>query len=114
MKKYFRMLCVAALPFALLLPLSAQQQMGGITSKQADDIISELRQMKVLLQQQASLLQQLAQKGTPQVEPMPTRAKLNLEGFQMLGVKSAPLTMRITGCAPPARQNTIRKAGTRL
>jgi protein-disulfide isomerase len=94
MKKYLQLSCAAALSLALVLPLTAQQQNGGISSKQADDIITELRQMKVLLQQQAALLQVLAQKGAqPQPEPPPTRAKLNLEGFQMLGVKSAPLTM---------------------
>ena len=93
MKKCLQLFCAAVLSVALLLPLRAQQQNGGISSKQADDIIAELRQMKLLLQQQAALLQQLAQKGAPQAEPAPTRAKLNLEGFQMLGVKTAPLTM---------------------
>jgi protein-disulfide isomerase len=94
MKKYLQLSCVAVLSLALVLPLTAQQQNGGISSKQADDIITELRQMKVLLQQQAALLQVLAQKGAqPQPEPPPTHAKLNLDGFQMLGVKSAPLTM---------------------
>jgi protein-disulfide isomerase len=94
MKKFFTIVCVPVLSLALLLPLSAQQQNGGISSKQADDIISELRQMKLLLQQQAALLQQLAQKGqAQQPEPPPTHAKLNLDGFQMLGVKTAPLTM---------------------
>jgi len=94
MKKYFRFFGAAAVSLALLLPLSAQQQNSGISSKQADDIINELRQMKLLLQQQAALLQQLAQKGqAQQPEPPPTHAKLNLDGFQMLGVKTAPLTM---------------------
>ena len=94
MKKFFQFPGAAVLTLVFLLPLSAQQQQnGGISSKQADDIIGELRQMKLLLQQQAALLQQLAQKGQPQPEPPPTRAKLNLDGFQMLGVKTAPLTM---------------------
>ena len=93
MKKCLQLSCAAVLSVALLLPLRAQQQNGGISSKQADDIIAELRQMKLLLQQQAALLQQLAQKGAPQPEPPPARAKLNLDGFQMLGVKTAPLTM---------------------
>jgi protein-disulfide isomerase len=92
MKKYFPVFCAAVLSLALLLPLSAQQN-GGISSKQADDIINELRQMRLLLQQQTALIQQLAQKGQAQPEPPPTRAKLNLDGFQMLGVKTAPLTM---------------------
>ena len=96
MKHFFRLSGAAALAVTLLLPLSAQQQSDGISRKQADDIIAELRQMKLLLQQQASLLQQLAQRGpaaAPQPEAPPTRAKLNLDGFQMLGVKTAPLTM---------------------
>ena len=93
MKKYFSVFCAAVLSVALLLPLSAQQQNNGISSKQADDIINELRQMRLLLQQQATILQQLAQKGQAPAEPQPTRAKLNLDGFQMLGVKTAPLTM---------------------
>jgi len=83
----------AVLSAALLLPLAAQQH-EGMTQKQGDEIVNELRQMKLLLQQQAALLQQLAQRGqAPQPEPTPTRAKLNLDGFQMLGVKTAPLTM---------------------
>lgn len=85
MKRSFRFLRSAALPLALLLPLGAQQNNEGITRKQADDILNELRQIKQLLQQQGA-------KAAPQEAP-PQRAKLNLEGFQMLGVKTAPLTI---------------------
>jgi protein-disulfide isomerase len=95
MKKCFRYIRTAALPLALLLPLAAQQpapqqpaaqQTEGITRQQADQILNELRQIKLLLQQQAV-------KAAPPEPPPPARAKLNLEGFQMLGSPSAPLTM---------------------
>jgi protein-disulfide isomerase len=87
MRMYFRFLKMAAvLPIAMALPLAAQQQQNdGITRQQADQIIEELRQIRTLLQQQGA-------KGAPQ-EPQPARARLNLEGFQMLGAKNAPLTV---------------------
>lgn len=88
MKKFLRYGIVAALPLALWMPLGAQQT-EGITRKQADDILNELRQIKQLLQLQ---LQQNA-KAAPQEPAAPARAKVNLEGFQMLGSKSAPMTM---------------------
>ena len=95
MKKYLRFSIAAVLGLALWLPSGAQAQNDGMTRKQADDILTELRQMKLLLQQQAALLQQLTQRtqAAPQPEPPPTHAKLDLSGFQMLGVKTAPLTM---------------------
>ncbi len=94
MKMCFPYACGAILPLALLLPLAAQQPNDGISRTQADEIINELRQMKLLLQQQAALLQQLATRGqAPAVEAPPARAKMNLDGFQMLGVKTAPLTV---------------------
>jgi protein-disulfide isomerase len=79
----------AALPLVLLLPLTAQnskkdtKQDTGITSQQADQILDELRQIRQLLQQQA-------EKNVP---AGPARAKLDLQGFPMLGSKDAPLTL---------------------
>jgi protein-disulfide isomerase len=84
--KRFRL---AALPLILLLPLGAQdakkqpKKDTGITSDQADQILEELRQIHQLLQAQA-------EKNGP---PQPSRAKLDLSGYQMLGSKSAPVTM---------------------
>jgi protein-disulfide isomerase len=72
-----------ALPLALLVPLAAQDQ--GITRQQADQILNELRQIRQLLEKQ--------QAAKPQEPAAPTRATLNLEGFQMLGSKGAPITM---------------------
>jgi protein-disulfide isomerase len=80
---------LAALPLALCIPLAAQvpTNVEGITRQQANDILNELRQIKQLLQQQ------LTAKAVPQEPPPPARAKVNLDGFQMLGSKNAPLTM---------------------
>jgi protein-disulfide isomerase len=92
MKTCFRYAKLAALPLALLLPLSAQQKQAaqpeqGITRQQADEILNELRQIRQLLQQQAS-------KAPAQPQPdEPQRATLDLHGYQMLGSESAPLTM---------------------
>jgi protein-disulfide isomerase len=58
----------------------------GITRQQADQILNELRQIRQLLEKQQ------AQAPRPQ-EEQATRAKLNLEGFAMLGSKEAPLTI---------------------
>lgn len=93
MKLYFRYVTFAALPLMLLLPLSAQSSKKdskkdtGITSDQADQILDELRQIRQLLQQQTQLL---AEKNKPAA---PSRAKLDLAGFQMLGSKDAPVTL---------------------
>jgi protein-disulfide isomerase len=81
---------LAALQLALWMPLAAQVPVikdEGITRKQGEDILNELRQIKQLLQQQ------LTAKAVPQEPPPPARAKVNLDGFQMLGAKNAPLTM---------------------
>jgi protein-disulfide isomerase len=89
MKTRFRLLPAALLPLAVLFPAAAQQsspqQSEGITRKQADDILSELRQIRQLLQQQNA-------KNAPQ-EPQVQRAKLALDGVPMLGVKTAPVTI---------------------
>jgi protein-disulfide isomerase len=93
MNYIFRYARFAALPLVLLLPLAAQdtkkdskkdtKKETGITSEQADQILDELRQIRQLLQQQA-------EKNAP---PAAVRAKLDLQGFQMLGSKDAPVTL---------------------
>lgn len=82
MKSFFQYTKLAALPLALLLPLGAQEQ--GITRQQADQILNELRQIRQLLEKQGA--------KEPEKEQI-TRAKLNLQGFAMLGSKEAPLTV---------------------
>ena len=82
MNQYFRYVKFTALALAVLLPLGAQEQ--GITRQQADQILNELRQIRQLLEKQGA-------KEQPKEEI--TRAKLNLEGFAMLGSKEAPLTV---------------------
>jgi protein-disulfide isomerase len=76
------------LPLALLLPLGAQDagKDAGITRQQADQILNELRQIRRLLEKQQV-------KAPPAQEEQAARAKLNLEGFAMLGSKEAPLTI---------------------
>jgi protein-disulfide isomerase len=88
MKKFLRYASFAALLLALLLPLAAQDapKDEGITRQQADQILNELRQIRQLLERQQ------AQPPRPQ-EEQPIKAKLNLEGFVMLGAKEAPLTI---------------------
>jgi protein-disulfide isomerase len=88
MKKFLRYASFAALPLALLLPLGAPgaTKDQGITREQADQILNELRQIRELLEKQQAKAPQ------PQGEHA-NRAKLNLEGFAMLGSKQAPLTI---------------------
>jgi protein-disulfide isomerase len=88
MKKFLRYASFAALPLALLLPLGAQDapKDEGITRQQADQILNELRQIRQLLERQQP------QPQRPQ-EEQPVKAKLNLDGFVMLGSKQAPLTI---------------------
>jgi protein-disulfide isomerase len=88
MRKFLRYASFAALPLALLLPLGAQDagKEEGITRQQADQILNELRQIRQLLEKQ--------QAKAPQAQEEPVlKAKLNLEGFAMLGSKEAPLTV---------------------
>jgi protein-disulfide isomerase len=81
--KYLTLLALAVpLCAPLSVPLAAQDQ--GISRQQADQILNELRQIRQLLEKQ-----QAAAKGPNE----PSRATLNLEGFQMLGSKNAPITM---------------------
>ena len=88
MKQFFRYARFAALPLALLLPLGAQDagKDQGITRQQADQILNELRQIRQLLERQQA-------KAPQDRDEQATRAKLNLEGFAMLGSKEAPLTI---------------------
>jgi protein-disulfide isomerase len=81
----FRYLRAAVLPLVLLLPLGAQQA-DGISRQQADEILSELRQIRQLLQQQTA-------RNAPPPEPPVQRATLKLDGLPMLGVKTAPITI---------------------
>ena len=88
MKKFLRFAGFAALPLALLLPLGAPgaTKDQGITREQADEILKELRQIRQLLERQ--------QAKAPQAqEEQVVKAKVNLEGFAMLGSKEAPLTI---------------------
>ena len=77
----------AALPAVLLLPAFGQGGVKeeGITRDQANQILEELRQIRQLLAAQAQ--------NKPQTPPGPTKAVLNLQGAEMLGSKSAPLTI---------------------
>ena len=86
MKKFLRYASFAALPLAFLLPLGAQgaTKDQGITREQADQILNELRQIRQLLEKQ---------QAKQPAEEQPVRARLNLDGFQMLGKKDAPLTI---------------------
>jgi protein-disulfide isomerase len=79
---------MAALPLALLLPLSAQTnpKEEGITREQANQILDELRQIRQLLEKQNK-------PAAPPGPPEPTKAKLNMTGAEMLGSKTAPITM---------------------
>lgn len=79
-----------ALPFALAAQVRNAQPPPpapepGITRQQADQILTELRQIRQLLERQAQ-----AQAKAP---AGPAHAKINLEGAEMLGSKAAPLTI---------------------
>jgi protein-disulfide isomerase len=76
--------CIAGvLLLALFLPLPAAEP--GITKKQADQILDELRQIRQLLEKQ----QQAANPGQPPV----IHAKVSTEGAFSIGSKDAPITM---------------------
>jgi protein-disulfide isomerase len=85
MKKFLRYTKWAALQLALLLPLGAAER--GITRKQADEILNELRQIRDLLEKQASNPPQ------PQGGEQITKAKIGIDGSYTIGSKDAPLTM---------------------
>src|SRR5947209_14633368 len=88
-KKLLGYTMIAALPLALLMPPSAQvnQEQGGMTRQQAEEMLKELRQIRQLLERQQ------AKAPTPQEEPA-TRARLaDLSSVAMLGSKDAPMTV---------------------
>jgi protein-disulfide isomerase len=87
MKMFYRCATVAALPLLFLMPLGAQTKDTGITREQADQIINELKQIRQLLEKQG------AGPAANNRPSEPARAKLNMEGVQMLGSKDAPITM---------------------
>lgn len=72
-----------ALPIAFLLPLVAAEP--GITKKQADEILNELRQIRELLQKQQ-------QASAPQGD-RPSKAQVAVAGAYSIGSDKAPLTM---------------------
>jgi hypothetical protein len=72
---------IAAAPWARRIP--RRKKDTGITREQADQILDELRQIRQLL----------AGAGGEKAPKGPARAKLDLEGFQMLGSKDAPVTL---------------------
>jgi len=89
MRHYLAIAICAALA-ALAPALSGQvtasgaAQEPGITRQQADEILQELRQIRLLLEKQ----QQQQQAASP-----PAKVKMNLEGAPMLGAKDAPVTL---------------------
>jgi len=83
MKNKFRYVAWLALPAVLLLPLGAAEP--GITRKQADQILDELKQIRQLLEKQAANPQQPGEQIT--------KAKVSTEGAFAMGSKDAPLTM---------------------
>ena len=82
MKMSFRYAKWVVLPLAFLLPLASAEP--GITKKQADEILNELRQIRQLLEKQ--------QANAPQPD-QPTRAKVAVDGAFSIGSKDAPITM---------------------
>jgi len=93
MKSFLRFAGTVALTLVLMLasapaaekakPDSGKEQ--GITREQADQILEELRQIRQLLERQ--------QQPKPQAPPEPVRAQLDLNGAEMLGSRTAPITV---------------------
>ena len=86
MKKFAGYARLAVLPLLVWLPAGAQEKDPGITRAQADEILNELRQIRQLLEKQGT-------GSAGNRAPEPARARLNMEGAEMLGSKDAPLTM---------------------
>jgi protein-disulfide isomerase len=83
MKTLFSIAVAAAL---VCLPIRAQVLDQGMTKQQGDQILQELRQIRLLLEKQGRA-------AAPQ-EEQPTRAKISdLSGVSMLGKKDAPITI---------------------
>ena len=75
--------------FALALPLAVAghaqpAQEPGITRQQANDMLTELRLIRQLLERQAQ---------ADAKPPEPAHARINLEGSEVLGSKTAPVTI---------------------
>jgi protein-disulfide isomerase len=90
MRRFHRPGAGAIVALVLALPLAAKDAKKpdeGITRQQADDILTELRQIRQLLEKQ--------QAGSPgqAKEQQPARAKLSLLDAPMLGNKNAPITI---------------------
>src|SRR5258706_9234557 len=89
MKKFLQYVQFVALPLALLLPLGAQNPKApseGITRQQADDILTELRQIRQLLEKQQT------KDAAPKGEQF-AKAKIAVGNAPLLGSKDAPLTI---------------------
>ncbi len=90
MKRWLTAACVGALLLPPLAAADAKKKEGaGITSEQADEILSELRQIRQLLEKQAAG----EAKNAVAAAPAPAHARLHMEGAPMLGSKTAPVTM---------------------
>lgn len=89
MKKFFAYATLfAALPLAAQLAPGAANDQGGLTRQQGEQILQELRQIRLLLERP-----QAKPAAQPQ-EEAPARAKIaDLTGVSMLGSKNAPLTI---------------------
>jgi protein-disulfide isomerase len=88
MIKILRAAAFAGLAFAMLPRLSAET---GITRKQADEILQELRQIRQLLQKPAT-----PTVSAPSPEPReeaPVRATISVADRPFLGSKDAPITI---------------------
>ncbi len=72
-----------------LIPATAQAE--GISRQQADDILNELKQIRQLLQKQAS--QPARTNPTPARRPALKEAKVNLQNKIILGKKDAPVIL---------------------
>ncbi|MBV9505498.1 MAG: DsbA family protein [Acidobacteriia bacterium] len=86
MTNLFRYAKWLAVPLVLLMPLGAKDKEDGITKQQADEILSELKQIRQLLEKQAAA-------GPQQAGEQITKAKISIEGAYSMGSKDAPLTM---------------------
>jgi protein-disulfide isomerase len=80
MKRLFRYTNWTALALAVVVPLGAER---GISKKQADEILDELRQIRQLLEKQAN--------SAPPDRPL--RARVAVAGAYALGPVDAPITM---------------------
>jgi protein-disulfide isomerase len=90
MKRFLRYVQFVALPLALLLPLGAQKPKAasdGITRQQADDILTELRQIRQLLEKQQ------AKDAAPPKGEQFAKVKIAVGDAPLLGSKDAPLTI---------------------